>query len=305
MQSKVHSFLEPSTSSWQYVIACPETKEAAIIDPVLNYDPGNFFITSESADRLIDCVVKNGYTVTMLLETHIHGGHLSAAYYLQQTLWSLGQPHAMICIGVNAKVVQSHYAHKFYIPNDEIYNAFDHLFEPEEVFHIGKMDGIALHLRGQRPDHGIYKIGDCVFMGDGIFTGDSLFNPDVKSMRCAYAGEDARALFRSRERILSFPPETKLYAHDHTVSNEDTTREPVPYVTVGEHLKMNKQVTDEMADEHFVNWRNERDKVTSYPALVRQAPQVNVRGGKIPGKSRNGKGFLLYVIEVPKALLAG
>jgi glyoxylase-like metal-dependent hydrolase (beta-lactamase superfamily II) len=120
------------------------TKEAAIIDPVLNFEPTLFTIPSQAADALIDCALKTVFTVTMLLETHAHGDHLSASYYIQQTLWAHGQPHAQICIQENIKIVQAYYAHRYRIPKDEIKTAFDHLFNPDEKFHLGQMTGIAL-----------------------------------------------------------------------------------------------------------------------------------------------------------------
>ncbi|KAF7519268.1 hypothetical protein PCG10_010130 [Penicillium crustosum] len=163
----------------------------------------------------------------------------SAAYYIQQTLWSRGQPHAQICIGEN--------------------NAFDHLFQPDEVFNIGDVTSIALHLPGHTPDHGGYKIGN------NIFTGDSLFNPDVGSGRCDFPGGDARELFRSMKRLLAFPPETRLYTgHDYPPSNEYpsneyTARDPLPYVTVGEQEKKNKNkhIKNDSSEDEFVKWRSQ------------------------------------------------
>ncbi|KAJ5706031.1 hypothetical protein N7536_001720 [Penicillium majusculum] len=300
MEPRVHPFFESETCSWQYVVACPERKEAAIIDPVLDYNPENFLITSESADELIECVLKNGYTVTLLLATHAHGDHLSAAYYIQQTLWSRGQPHAQICIGENVRVVQSHFAQKYQIPRQEIENSFDHLFQPDEVFNIGNVTSIALHLPGHTPDHGGYKIGN------NIFTGDSLFNPDVGSGRCDFPGGDARELFRSMKHLLAFPPETRLYTgHDYPPSNEYTARDPLPYVMVGEQEKKNKHIKNDSSEEDFVKWRSQRDKEMPEPKLVHQAMQVNVRGGRMPSKSHNGKAYLLYLINVPKVLVTG
>lgn len=300
MEPKVHPFFESKTCSWQYVVACPKTKEAAIIDPVLNYDHGNFIITSESADELIECVLKKGYTVTMLLETHAHGDHLSASYYIQQTLWSRGQPHAPICIGDNVIVVQSHFGKKYQIPRQDTENALDHRFQPDEVFNIGEVTGIALHLPGHTPDHVGYKLGS------NIFTGDSMFHPDIGSGRCDFPGGDARELFRSMKRLLSFSPETRLYTgHDYPPSNEYTARDPLPYVTVGEQEKKNKHLKNDSTEDEFVKWRNDQDRGMPELRLVHQAMQVNVRGGKMPSKSHEGKAYLIYLIDVPKVLVTG
>lgn len=300
MEPIIHSIFEGKTCSWQYVVACPKTKEAAIIDPVLNFEPALFRITTESADTLIACIIKHGYTVKMILETHAHGDHLSAAYYIQQALWARGQSHAVICIGENITVVQSYFAHKYRIPRTEIEDAFDHLFKPNEVFHIGEVTCTALHLPGHTPDHGGYQ------MGNNVFTGDSMFNPDVGSGRCDFPGGDARELYQSMKRLLAFPPETRLYTgHDYPPCNESAARDPMPYVTVGEQRAKNKHLKDDSSEEEFVKWRDERDKVIPEPKNVHQALQVNVRGGKMPSKSHDGKAYMLYLIEVPSKLLGG
>ncbi|CAG8927610.1 unnamed protein product [Penicillium salamii] len=300
MEPTVHPIFEAKTCSWQYVVACPNTKEAAIIDPVLNFEPSLFRITTESADAMIDCIMKHGYTIKMILETHAHGDHLSAAYYIQQALWTRGQPHALICIGENITVVQSYFAHKYRIPREEIEDAFNHLFQPDEVFHIGDIACTALHLPGHTPDHGGYQ------MGNNVFTGDSMFNPDVGSGRCDFPGGDARALYQSMKRLLAFPPETRLYTgHDYPPCNESTAREPLPYTTVGDQQVKNKHVKNDSSEEDFVHWRNEQDQVIPEPKLVHQAMQVNVRGGKMPSKSHDGKAYMLYLIEVPSVLLSG
>lgn len=300
MEPIVHSIFEAKTCSWQYVVACPHTKEAAIIDPVLNFEPELFRVTTESADALMDCIIKHGYTVKMILDTHAHGDHLSAAYYIQQSLWARGQPHALICIGENIKIVQSYFAHKYRIPNGEFEDSFNHLFQSDEVFNIGEVVCTALHLPGHTPDHVGYQ------MGNSIFTGDTMFNPDVGSGRCDFPGGDARKLYRSMQRLLKFPPETRLYTgHDYPPCNESTAREPLPYVTVGEQQEKNKHVKTGSSEEDFVQWRNERDRFMPEPKLVHQAMQVNVRGGKMPSKSHDGKAYLLYLTEVPSVLLTG
>ncbi|KAI2733398.1 hypothetical protein CBS147332_413 [Penicillium roqueforti] len=260
VEPRVHPFFEPKTCSWQYLVACPETKEAAIIDPVLDYDTVNFAITSESADQIIDYAMKNEYTIMMLLETHAHADHLSAAYYIQQILWSRGEPHAPICIGENVKIVQSFFARKYAIAKADIDNAFDHLFQPDEIFQIGQVTSSALHLPGHTPDHGGYKFGSNIFTGD---------------------------------------------CHDYPPTNEYTAREPLPYVTVGEQEKKNKHMKKHTTEDEFVKWRTQRDSQMPEPKLVHQAMQVNVRGGKMPSKSHNGKAYLLYLLDVPKILVPG
>ena len=299
-QPIVHSVFDPKTCSWQYVVACPKTKDAVIIDPVLDFEPTIFTITTQSADALLDIVRRNGYTITYLLETHAHADHLTAAYYIQGTLWAQGHPHAPICIDENITIVQNIFAHKYNIPREELLNAFDHLFHADEQFRVGDMNCMALHLPGHTPDHGGYMFKGC------IFTGDSIFNPDVGSARCDFPGGDARTLWRSMQRLLAFPPDTRLYsAHDYPPSNESTAPDPVPYVTVGDQRNENKHVKFGATEDDFVMWRKQTDRVMSEPPIIHQALQVNVRGGKMPGRSHEGKAMMYYLVNVPKNLLTG
>lgn len=131
-----------------------------------------------------------------------------------------------------------------------------------------------------------------------------MFNPDVGSGRCDFPGGDARELYRSMKRLLAFPPETRLYTgHDYPPCNESAARDPLPYVTVGEQRVNNKHLKEDSSEEQFVKWRKERDQLIPEPKNIHQALQVNVRGGKLPSKSHDGKAYMLYLIEVPSVLL--
>ncbi|KAJ6109651.1 hypothetical protein N7486_001886 [Penicillium sp. IBT 16267x] len=300
MDPIVHTIFEPKTSSWQYIVVCPKTKDCAIIDPVLDYDLGNFTVSTQSADALLEIVRKEHLLVTHLLETHAHTDHLSAAYYIQATLWSKGHPNAPICIGENITIVQSLYAHRYDIPKEELQNAFNHLFRPDETFCIGELTSVAIYLPGHSSDHGAYHVGPVVF------TGDSLFNPDVGSARCDFPGGDPRALWRSLQRLIKFPDETRLYpGHDYPPNNEAFARDPIPCVTVAEQRETNKHLKSISTEEDFVRWKRQQDQVLSEPKMLHQALQVNVRGGKMPGRSHDGKALLQCLVSVPKALLTG
>lgn len=297
MEPIVHTVFEPKTGTWQYIVACPTTKEAAIIDPVLNFEPTTFTVSSEAADALLEFVRTNNYKVTHLLETHAHADHLTAAYYIQQALRVGGEPHASICIGENIAIVQKTFASRYNIPKEELQNAFDHLFRPNETFQIGELTVTALHLPGHTPDHGGYQIGS------NVFTGDSIFNPDVGSARCDFPGGDARTLWQSMAKLLALPDDTKLYTgHDYPPSNESTARDPLPFTTVKDQKEKNKHVKTGSTEDEYVQWRTQRDSGLSEPRLLHQAMQVNVRGGRMPGKAHGGKTMFQYVVHVPNLL---
>ncbi|KAJ5658200.1 uncharacterized protein N7484_001849 [Penicillium longicatenatum] len=275
MNPIVHPIFEPKTSSWQYIVVCPKTKECAIIDPVLDYDLGNFVVSTQSADALLKIVRKHHLTVTHLLETHAHTDHLSAAYYIQATLWTKGHPNAPICIGENITIVQNLFAHKYNIPKEELKNSFDHLFSPNETFRIGEMTAVAMHLPGHSPDHGGYHVGP------DVFTGDTVFMPDVGSARCDFPGGDLGALWKSMQRLLAFPDTTRLYTgHDFPPNNEAYAPDPKPYVTVAEQKETNKHMKNGSTEEDFMAWSNQRDQVLSEPNILHQALQVNCSWGK-------------------------
>lgn len=155
----VHDIFETGTSTWQYIVADPASQSAVVIDSVLNYDPAKNLISSKSADNLIALVVEKGYTVTHILETHVHADHLTAGKYLQNKLASIQSSKPEIGIGKRITGVQERFAGKYGIAKTEWDGAFDHYFEDDETFKIGELEGKALHLPGHTPDHLGYQIG--------------------------------------------------------------------------------------------------------------------------------------------------
>lgn len=298
MEPTVHTVYEPKTGTWQYIVACPKTKEAAIIDPVLDLDTAKFTISTDPADALLELARNNGYKITYLLETHAHADHLTGAYYIQQELLAQGHHHTPICIGENITQVQQTFAQRYNISQAELDNAFDRLLRPGETFQIGELKTTVLHLPGHTPDHGGYHVGG------NVFTGDSLFNPDVGSARCDFPGGCARTLWKSMQSLLELPSDTRLYTgHDYPPSGESASRDPVPYTTVRDQRERNKHVKTGSTEEEFVRWRTERDSGLNEPRLLHQAMQVNVRGGKMPGgKAQNGKAMFQFVVHVPNRL---
>ncbi|PLB54193.1 metallo-beta-lactamase superfamily protein [Aspergillus steynii IBT 23096] len=277
MDPTVHSCYEPTTGTWQYIVACPSTKEAAIIDPVLDFDPVSLTISTASADSLLDLVAQQGYTVRYLLETHAHADHLTASFYLQQKILASGQPRPSIGIGQRIRLVQDTFAPKYNVPAEDLDAAFDRLLADGERFSVGDVVVAVLALPGHTPDHVGYRIGA------NVFTGDSIFNPDVGSARCDFPGGDARTLYRSMQTLLSLPPEYRLYTgHDYPpTADGDQKRDPLPYVTVAEQRERNRHAKDGSTEDAFVRWRSERDQGLREPRLMHQAMQVNIRGGRM------------------------
>ncbi|KAK6837151.1 hypothetical protein RU639_001603 [Aspergillus parasiticus] len=294
MEPTVHPIFEKQTSTWQYIVACPETREAVIIDPVLDYSQEKLTINTTSADSLLDVVNLHHYKVVHLLETHAHADHLTAASYLQSRLQAQGA-NVPVCIGRRIRQVQDTFAKRYGVPADELDNAFEHLLEDNETFPIGNLTAKVLHLPGHTPDHVGYLIGS------NVFTGDSIFNPDVGSARCDFPNGDAEALYQSMQKLLELPGEFKLYTgHDYPPSTSSVRREPMPFATVNEQRERNKHVAG--GREQFVTWRKTRDSGLSEPRLLHQALQINIRGGKLPGSPDGSRRIFLQVpVTLPES----
>ncbi|KAK4647223.1 uncharacterized protein QC761_123510 [Podospora bellae-mahoneyi] len=291
----VHPIFEPVTGTWQYIIADPSTLAAAIIDPVLNFEPARNTVSTATADSLLDIVVQNNYKVGYLLETHTHADHLSASRYLQLKLAQSTNPKT----GIGKRIVQAQttFAQKYGVEQSELEDVFDFLWEDDQTFRIGDLEAKVVHLPGHTPDHVGYLIGGLFLSlsssvgdfdadrltlttADNIFCGDSLFLPDVGSARCDFPGGDAVQLYHSVQTLFSLPPHHKIYTgHDYPSGDRS---DPVPYTTVAEQQERNKHLKIGTTQQEFVNWRQERDSGLGEPRLLHQSLQVNIRGGRLP-----------------------
>ena len=292
-EPEIHACFERATATWQYVVADPGTRQAVIIDSVLDFDPAKNLISTESADKLIDLAMRNKYVIWRILETHAHADHLTASAYIQQRLVEMGQPRPDICIGKRIKQVQTHFAGKYGISLAELENVFDKLFDDNEEFLIGKITVKVLHLPGHTPDHIGYQIGS------NVFTGDSIFNPDVGSARCDFPGGSSKDLFSSTRTLLSLPPHFRLYTgHDYPPETRTLSEDGEkfrPFTTVADQNEQNKHVKAGAKEADFVKWRSERDATLGEPRLLHQALQFNIRAGRLPRSTGNSYGRLLHV----------
>lgn len=205
------------------IVADPTTNEAAIIDPVLDFDAATNKITTGSADQLLKLTEQQCYTICHILETHVHADHLTASTYLQSQLIKKGGKRPSIYIGKRIGQVQSRFGGRYHVDLVEMQGAFDHTFEDEEVFSIGKLQAQVVHLPGHTPDHIGYVIGS------NVFTGDSIFNPDVGSARCDFPRGSATTLFASMTKRLALPVDYRLFTgHDYPPDGRQNNNESVP-----------------------------------------------------------------------------
>ena len=271
-------FHEPS-STVSYIVACPETGRAAIVDPVLDYDIYSGRTETAFAERLVARVRERGLSVEWILETHVHADHLSAGAFLKQALGG------RTAIGGHIVDVQAVFKDIYNLPPEFLTDGsqFDRLFGDEERFRLGQVPARVLHTPGHTPACVTYVIGDAAF------TGDTVFMPDFGTARCDFPGGDAAALYRSVRRILSLPPETRIFVgHDYAPGGREVAWE----TTVEEERRANRHVRDGIDEQAFVAMRTERDKVLDVPALLLPSIQVNMRGGDLPEPESNGRAYL-------------
>lgn len=254
----IHTHYEPKTGTWQYVVADPVTKEAVIIDSVLDYDPATSQLSTSSADKLFAQVKERGYTVTHILETHAHADHLTASRYLQNKLQQGSDRRPDVCIGRRIKDVQKLFGAWYGIEPAELQDAFDHTFDDAEKFYVGKIQAEIVHLPGHTPDHIGYIIGK------NVFTGDSIFNPDVGSARCDFPAGSAKQLYDSTQKLLNLPPHYRLYTgHDYPPDSRAEVEagiKEIPFTTVEKQRAENKHVKSGTLEEEFIKWRTGRDR---------------------------------------------
>jgi glyoxylase-like metal-dependent hydrolase (beta-lactamase superfamily II) len=282
---QVESFFDPATFTFTHVVYDQVGGHAAIIDPVLDFDPSNGRTAHVQADRVVAFVRAQSLNVDWVLETHAHADHLSAAPYLASQLGG------RVAVGERITQVQAIFKGVFHLEHEFVTDGsqFDHLFSDGELFRIGSLTASAWHVPGHTPADMAYAIGDAVFVGD------TLFPPDVGTARCDFPGGDAQALYISIKRLLSLPEATRLFmCHDYP----STDRQPVAMTTVGEQRQRNIHVHDGITEGDFVSLRQARDKGLAAPRLLLPSVQVNIRAGHLPPPEANGQRYLKIPVNV-------
>jgi glyoxylase-like metal-dependent hydrolase (beta-lactamase superfamily II) len=280
----VEAFFDPDTNTISYVVRDPSSKACAIVDSVMDIDYAAGRIAYVHADAMIAYVRENALEVEWLIETHAHADHLSAAPYIQ------GKLGGKIGIGENIKIVQDTFGKVFNEGTEFARDGsqFDRLFKDEDTYTIGSMTAFTMFTPGHTPACMTHVIGDAAFVGD------TLFMPDGGTARADFPGGDARILFRSIKKVLSLPPEMRLFmCHDYGPGGRDIKWE----TTVAEERANNIHVRDGVTEDEFVKLRTERDKTLAMPKLIIPSLQVNIRAGKLPEADEAGMRFLKVPID--------
>lgn len=276
----VETFFDEATFTATHVVHDPGSREAAVIDSVLDFDHAAGRTSTRSADQLVGHVREHGLTVRYLMETHAHADHLSAAPYLQERLGG------ELVIGSEIVTVQDVFGKIFNEGTEFERNGsqFDNLLKDGDVLMLGAIPLLALHVPGHTPADMAYVVGDAAFVGD------TMFMPDYGSARADFPGGDARLLYRSVRRLLALPDETRVFlCHDYKAPNRDHF---VWQTTILAERTGNVHFHEGVSEDEFVAMRTERDLTLEMPRLILPAIQVNMRGGRFPEPEGNGVSYL-------------
>lgn len=285
MRPDVQAYFDPKTSTASYLVSDPVTRAAAIIDPVLDFEPNWARLSTNSADALLDAVRTQGLDLRYVLETHAHADHLSAAEHIRRGTG------AQVVIGARITEVQKTFSAMF--EADDVRpdgSAFDRLVEEGDILPLGELEVKVLHTPGHTPACVTYLIGDAAFVGD------TLFMPDYGTARADFPGGDAAALYRSIRRILDLPSDTRVFVgHDYLPPGRTESRWET---TVADERAHNIHVHEGVSEAAFVTMRRARDATLAPPTLILPSLQVNIRAGALPPASPSGRVFLRLPVTV-------
>ena len=280
----VKAFFDTASFTVSYVVSDPTTHRAAILDPVLNFDPVSGRCSTESADQMIAYLNEASLEVDWILETHVHADHLSSAPYLK------GQLGGKTAIGAGVTAVQDEFKTLFNmmdLASDG--SQFDQLFDDGESFKLGCIDAQVIATPGHTPACVTYVIGDSAYVGD------TLFMPDFGTARTDFPGGSAEQLYHSIQKIFALQGDTRLFmCHDYKAPGRD---EFAWETSVKEQRVNNIHINKNISEAAFVALREGRDAQLGVPKLILPSIQVNIRAGQLPDPEDNGIRYLKTPID--------
>lgn len=277
---QIEAFFDTNTYTVTYVVSDSESKDAAIIDSVLDFDAASGKTSTTSADKVIQYLQANGLTTRWILESHAHADHLSAAPYLKENIGGT------TAIGSEITQVQATFSKIFNFESEFQANGsqFDQLLSEGDILKLGDLEILVLHTPGHTPACLSYLIDDAVFVGD------TLFMPDFGTARTDFPGGDASVLYHSIQRILNLPEKTRIFTgHDYMAEGRDFYAWES---TVAEQKEKNVHIKSSITEAQFVDYRETRDANLGLPKLILPAVQINIRAGEFPPPEDNGTSYL-------------
>lgn len=286
MSPDVVCFFDDKTNSASYVVSDPDTGHAAIIDPVLDFDPVSGRTSTDTVEKLAAHIEDAGLAVDWIVETHVHADHLTASVWLKEKFGG------KTGIGAGIKEVRATFGALFNATDvtgaDDA--PFDELFEDGATFRIGNIEARVMATPGHTPACVTFVIGDACFVGD------TMFMPDSGTARCDFPGGDAKQLFASLQKIISLPDDMRLFVcHDYGAGG---TRDFAWETTVGEQRENNIHIGGGTLEHDYVQMRRDRDATLGLPRLIVPAVQVNMRAGSFPPAEENGTSYIKVPLNV-------
>ncbi len=280
----IQHFYDEQTGSLSYVISDPDSKSAAIIDPVLGFSAVSGRTDESGARKIIEYIQADGLSLKWILETHAHADRLTAAQFLKSELG--GQ----VGIGQGICSVQEHFAQVFNMqaPFKADGHQFDRLFSDGDSFQIGNLDCRVLATPGHTDDSVTYLVEDAAFVGD------SLLMCDFGTGRCDFPGGNAGLLYDSIQKLFSLADQTRLFiCHDYSPEGRDLRFE----CTVAEQKRTNVHVGDGVSKREFIDMREKRDATLELPELILPSVQVNICAGHLPDPEDNQVAYIKIPLD--------
>ncbi len=279
MIPEIKAFFDKRTQTLTYVVFDPQTRDAVVIDPVLDYEPVGSLTFTESVDAVTAFIHERGLRLHYVLETHAHADHLSGSQLLARRFG------ARVVIGKRITEVQATFKHVFDLPATFATDGsqFDVLLDEGTQLEAGSLSISALATPGHTPACLSYLIGDAVF------TGDALFMDDYGTGRCDFPRGSADMLFDSVKKLYELPGSTRVFVgHDYQPNGRDVRWE----TTIGRSKRHNVQLNERTTRAEFVSFRQRRDAQLPAPRLLFQSVQINVDAGRLPPPHENGLRYL-------------
>lgn len=280
MHADIQHFFDENTNTFSYVVSDPVTRQCAIIDSVLDYDPASATTTTTHADEIIAYIHKNELTVEWILETHVHADHLTASQYLKEQLGG------KIAMSHKISIVQETFSaiYNLDIKYFNSHQSFDYLFADHETFTIGELQAYNIPTPGHTPACLSYVIGDAVFVGD------TLFMPDYGTARCDFPKGSAGLLYDSVQTLYELPEETRVFlCHDYLPESRQQYEHQTLLKTQKEQ---NIHIHTGVSKAEFIEMRTQRDATLTMPKLILPSIQINMDAGKFPQPEANGIRYL-------------
>jgi glyoxylase-like metal-dependent hydrolase (beta-lactamase superfamily II) len=236
---------------------------------------------------VVEFLDRSGLQVDWVLETHAHADHLSAGAWLAQRLGAQ--------LGIGAGIIEVQRTIRDLLDLADFVadgSQFDRLFEDEDTFRIGSLEARVLATPGHTAD------GVSYLVGDALFVGDTVFGPEAGTARCDFPGGDAATLYRSIRRLYALDDTTRVFlCHDYPKADA----EPLAQTTIAAQKAGNAQLRADTSEREYVAIRHARDATLAVPKLLWPAIQFNIRGGRLPHASADGRHFLKLPVHFDDA----